>query len=881
MQFAPHTWAAWLDDRCRISDMKVQRFDENLLRRFGVKRQNIEAFLLPSLIATALWTGMPTLGIRQLTGILVGLVCFAILVLANRKSRSSSQDLCVQVGLLFLVSGIIWFLGPDEAGLKSLVYRNLLVPVVIIVALSLLLAIVMAKKLCEPLQGISQYAAYLGTTELFQSRGTRLPLADGALSRVLFAILGTLLRPLQLLWPVAIVILIAPPAYVTLAAWIMLALMGCIQLLAVNDERLDNSLHLLMNRFFRNAALGVTLISLALAAARLLHNTYVTTIFDAASGIEILLYFFFAYAIAWWYDYWTERLIGQQLFLLIDPLANGACSTQYNYTGPKATSVPLAGRRVELHGLGRFLAYCPNPAKPKEPYFQAWPYNDFFSHLATSGAAGGKAVPLPQQVSQRITGYLGYTGIVIVALLAGGGMLLHRTPKAHEIAVASNQPASLTFASLIAGQGNDPAHPAILVAASGGGTRAAIFTGAVLEGLSISHGQDIRVGSGVSGGAAALAYYASKRPELALSSQEAWDQFFHTMSMPFIQDVIERAPEWRMVEHGRLGVLLAESFERRWNLAENRKVLGGVNDFGLICNATLAGRFDRSFLTADENKGLTLGEAAARYASRTRSDVAGGRLILTNLDLQQAFASSDLSFVPGEHLPILVNDREVRVERAAALSANFPPVFSNAAIDVDDRHRYWVTDGGAADNRGLEPLLYGLRDALRNAGRGDTKLPAVSIVIIEASGIDDSFQQDRGVGSALGAGAHYADQVNIELADSLMALYQAAHQEKDIQFFYVAMPKMLRKSGSFGTHWMLQDSIDVSNESEQSTKADKKTFKGTQVVTALRAAYACQPAGTSTELVDWIAGTPEFKQWCGMWSALAAGSGSEPCACKR
>src|SRR5450432_3099854 len=103
MQFAPHTWAAWLDDRCRISDMKVQRLDENLLRWFGVKRQNIEAFLLPSLIATALWTGTPTLGIRQLTGILVGLVCFAILVLANRKSRSASQDLCVQVGLLFLV----------------------------------------------------------------------------------------------------------------------------------------------------------------------------------------------------------------------------------------------------------------------------------------------------------------------------------------------------------------------------------------------------------------------------------------------------------------------------------------------------------------------------------------------------------------------------------------------------------------------------------------------------------------------------------------------------------------------------------------------------------------------------------------------------------
>src|SRR6266702_1243938 len=879
MQFAPRTWAAWLDDRCCISDMKVQRFEENLLQRFGVKRQNIEAFLWPSLIATALWTGMPTLGLHQLTGVLVGLVCFAILVLANRFSKSASQDLCVQVGLLIVVGGIVWLLGPDEAGLKTLVYRNLLVPVVIIVGLSLLLAIAMAKKLCQPLQGSSHYGVYLATAELFQSRGTRLPLADGVVARALFAILGTLLRPLQLLWPVAIVILVSPPAYVSYAAWTMLAVMGCIQLLAVSDERLDNSLHLVMNRFFRNAALGVTVISLALAVARLLHNTYVTTIFDAASGIEILLYLFFAYAIAWWYDYWTERLIGQELFLLVDPKANGVCSTPYNYTGPKVTSVPLIGRRLELHGLGRFLAYCPNPAKPNEPYFQAWPFTDFFSLLATTGAAGGKANPLPQQISQRITAYLGYAGLAIMGLLAGSGLLLHHMPKANEIEAVSTQPASLTFASLIAGQRSDKGHPAILVAASGGGTRAAIFTGAVLEGLSISHGQEIRVGSGVSGGAAALAYYAAKRPELAQSNQAAWDQFFRTMSMPFIQDVIERAPEWRMVEHGRLGVLLAESFERRWDLAENRKVLGGLNDFGLICNTTLAGRFDRSFLSADENKGLTLGEAAARYATRTRSDVAGGRLILTNLDLQRAFASHDLSFVPGEHLPILVNDKDVRVERVAALSANFPPVFSNAAVDVDDRHRYWVTDGGAADNRGLEPLLYGLRDALRNAGA--TKLPAVSIVIIEASGIDDRFQQDRGIGSALGAGAHYADQVNTELASSLIALYQAAHQEEDIHFLYVPMPKMLRKSGSFGTHWMLQNYIDVSDESEQSEETEKKTFKGMQVVTALRAAYACQPAGNSTELVDWIKGTPEFKQWCGTWSTLATGSNTQPCSCKR
>ena len=60
---------------------------------------------------------------------------------------------------------------------------------------------------------------------------------------------------------------------------------------------------------------------------------------------------------------------------------------------------------------------------------------------------------------------------------------------------------------------------------------------------------------------------------------------------------------------------------------------------------------------------------------------------------------------------------------------------------------------------------------------------------------DESFEQDRGLGSALGAGAHYADQLDTEVASNLISIYRAAHQEKDLQFYYVPMPRMLRKSG--------------------------------------------------------------------------------------
>jgi hypothetical protein len=342
--------------------------------------------------------------------------------------------------------------------------------------------------------------------------------------------------------------------------------------------------------------------------------------------------------------------------------------------------------------------------------------------------------------------------------------------------------------------------------------------------------------------------------------------------MPFIQDVIERAPESRMFVHGRLGILLAESFERRWKSSPDRDRFEGLNDFGLICNSTLAGRFDRKSLSVAENQGLTLDEAATRYSDRTQSDVAGGRLMITNLDLERAFRAPDLPFVQ-EHLPIIVNDKRTRAERAAALSANFPPVFSNAAIDVDDQQRYWVTDGGAADNRGLEPVLYAIRDAVRNLPPGVTRLPVLAVFIVDASGIDNNFEQDRGLGSALGAGAHFADQLNNEVANSLRAIYEAAHQGNDIQFYYVPMPNMLRKSGSFGTHWMLQDFIKVDNGSQT------KTFMGKQVIRALRAAYACKPAEDSSQLVSWIDRSPEFKQWCENWQKLVGDTGGLPCSC--
>ena len=104
---------------------------------------------------------------------------------------------------------------------------------------------------------------------------------------------------------------------------------------------------------------------------------------------------------------------------------------------------------------------------------------------------------------------------------------------------------------------------------------------------------------------------------------------------------------------------------------------------------------------------------------------AGSRLILTNLLIDdETFPAKGFRGVTSEYLPyVIVQDTDQRLACGAALSANFPPVFSNAAIDlyqnercnVVDRH--WVTDGGASENRGVISLLYVLLYRARTRGR--------------------------------------------------------------------------------------------------------------------------------------------------------------------
>ena len=168
------------------------------------------------------------------------------------------------------------------------------------------------------------------------------------------------------------------------------------------------------------------------------------------------------------------------------------------------------------------------------------------------------------------------------------------------------------------------------MAASGGGTRAAIYTAAVLRGLALQEGIcNVVLASWVSGGSAALAYFAVNEDTLRVPLDRfdpaAWKAFDEAMSKAYILEVVgaasdtaagfgswtrrqevcgehaevpdERSGGW-LPARVRFGYLLAESFVCEMSRAHREAghdpgSFGRMDqvDFGLILDTGLAGQF--------------------------------------------------------------------------------------------------------------------------------------------------------------------------------------------------------------------------------------------------------------------------------------------------
>jgi hypothetical protein len=424
--------------------------------------------------------------------------------------------------------------------------------------------------------------------------------------------------------------------------------------------------------------------------------------------------------------------------------------------------------------------------------------------------------------------------------------------------------------------GGPPPRRVVLVAASGGGTRAALYAASVFQGLSDEGAlADVRLFSGVSGGSAAIAYLTIHRADLVgRKDAAAWAAYGDVMAAPFIEDVLRGAAEWRHARGSGLGALLDESFRRRMGDAGAGAphTLGGA-DVGLIFNTTLA---------------ATSARAGDGWAPATPAG-AGGRLLFTNVRPADAFPSRGYDDGTAEEYLIrrLVRDPAARLTTAAALSANFPPVFANALVETP-QVRYWVTDGGASDNRGALSALYVLRDALRRECRarghrpdGGRPPPPVHILVAKASGFTMDYAQDRGLGSALGAAEKYASQLMVELMHDVRDDYVALGGDRQkLHLHYLPMPLVFRERGGVGTHWMLGAFVTLTDSTPAVEEAATVTLSGEtvrQLIMDLHRGPPGRGAGNSgrerealSTVRGWIARDPHQGAWDGVVRALKA-----------
>lgn len=583
--------------------------------------------------------------------------------------------------------------------------------------------------------------------------------------------------------------------------------------------------------FLVGTPLAVSFGVIAIAIARLAKVQYVTTVLDAAPFGVIFVWIVMAYCLLWWFEITINTAVAHELIEIIgseDDIKNGYVKYQPTCMKERLLKVNRADRYIAVHGAGRFVAlgwFLDKTTKEPTLAFQAFDLVELFIRLTPR-----KLADLGHDLRRRIQLYFLTINALIVGLLWLSSIYYgwgdrHNTvaPVISAHAVAALPQARLPELLL-------SSHQPFIVAASGGGTRAALFTATALHGLHrLGVDRDIVLLSGVSGGGVAEAYFYTHREALiAPKSEEAWQLFESRMTDPFIGDVLEGAGDWRLWSREPLGQLLVESFERRlFNLAGDAAKIGSSTKLGLILNTTITAhpQEDAALLQG----AFTTGSNTPEHCDQNHRPYAltsGGRLIFTNLSEASTFPAStsipphgDRLMLPDVGLPyVVVRDTEVPIAAAAALNANFPPVFTNARVDVEyaadpicPTRTYTVTDGGATENLGLLSALYALRSALQTLSAKD--LPPIHIVTIEASASAYDYTPDRGVNAATGGSKErLTGGLTQELLDQVQLLGKATGDSAwKLQVHDLALPLAFRSRGGFGTHWMFPKSIVVEN----------------------------------------------------------------------
>lgn len=808
-------------------DRRINRAHGGLLRHVGVLRHAPAAVILPTALVFFFING-PSLRYSQrlILAVVVALLSLPVFTLALRLGRRQRlwTQLLSQCALLAAYGAGVWRIAlPAAVERDPSVYQHVLSPAMAVIAVATVVSAWRAQR------AFSRSKWQLESEQLRKRMrtaplGTRL--RHVRFNFPVFLIGGmraALSLPTRVLFIPAFAALLVNGGYVRLTFFVLLAVAWAVTAVASVDGSFTVSGDASDRSLFGGWPALVSFIVIALGVARVSGNQYISTVIEGARGYTIVGYLLALYVMFWWQSYWIENLITVRLLGLVAGRSGGDLSV---VVGQSCV--------VQTHGSGRLLV-IPR-ASGKSTDLLTYTSIGFADALAQGAALDDDARLASAWVRWRIRGERLFA---TVALAIAAGFTSYALNCAEQVAhIAAAEPAvsgrnPIPVEDILFGNPQCSSNqPVLAVAASGGGTRAALYTAASLERLhGAGHLGKARLLSGVSGGGVALTYFAAHRDSLlAPSSEKAWNDFFEAMAQPYIEDVIDGSGEWRLAGGVRLGRLLAESFERRW-IGPVRS-FGDVKHIGLMLNSSIAGRYTRP----DSSSTLSTSLAAAERVSRkdVRSDVAGGRLVFTNLRLPDHFGNP-VMFVGSQgpadtrdnRLPVFIlNDPQVLLSYAAAANANFPPVFSNIPVDRGSRTRFWVTDGGAIDNRGTETLLMAIRYALPKLSADCASRPPLHVLEIEASGVSDGYEQDRGLGSKMAAGTAFASQLNAELLAEITRAYGG------VRFHYLPMPALLRRSGSFGTHWMLQERVRVCSDAK--CKGEVFELTGRDVLTILR-----------------------------------------------
>jgi len=335
--------------------------------------------------------------------------------------------------------------------------------------------------------------------------------------------------------------------------------------------------------------------------------------------------------------------------------------------------------------------------------------------------------------------------------------------------------------------------------------------------------------SGVSGGGVSAAVFASRYDALTtvapdpVDTKNPWSAYVSDVGEPFIQDVLEGIGEVRIWGPTSLGALLQESLARRAFSAKKTAIanLGELHSTGLILNTAISGHpYDDAEILKDRIATPKVGKVNAEgecvQDARPYASLAGGRLIFTNLQNVSGFPQRSPD-APDMWLPYrIINFGDVPLPAASALTANFPPVFSNARVRIKPSgsdecpQSYFVTDGGATENLGLVSALYALRGTLDRLPAG-TKLSDIHLLALEASAIDYDYSDDRGLGAATGGSK---ERINAGLTQTLIDEVRRLAEQKHhvtVTLHYLPLPVAFRSRGGFGTHWMFAPIVRVTN----------------------------------------------------------------------